>query len=54
MDKDAVEATSLNSFKNCLPKLCNRKMSFFVDFSMQSRLAGSSASLGAAAPDMTR
>jgi len=28
LDKDAVEATSLNSFKNCLAKLRNRKMGF--------------------------
>jgi len=50
LDKDAVEATSLNSFKNCLAKLRIRKMGFFMDFSLQSPLAGSSASLGAAAP----
>jgi len=52
LDKDAVEATSLNSFKNCLAKLRNRKMGFFMDFSLQSPLAGSSASLGAAAPSI--
>jgi len=50
LDKDAVQATSLNSFKNCLAILRNRKMGFFMDFSLQSPLAGSSASLGAAAP----
>jgi len=42
LDKDAVEATSLNSFKNCLAKLRNKKMGFFMDLSPQSPLAGSS------------
>jgi len=50
LDKDAVEATSSNSFKNCLAKLHNKKIGFFMDFSLQSPLAGSNASLGAAAP----
>ena len=48
LEKDAVEATSLNSFKNCLTKLRNRKMGF--SWTAVYSLAGSSASLGAAAP----
>jgi len=50
LDKDAVEATSLNSFKNCLAKLRHKKMGFFLDFNLQIPLAGSNASLGAATP----
>jgi len=44
------DTLKLNSFKNCLAKLRNNKMGFLMDFSLQSPLAGSSASLGAAAP----
>jgi len=50
LDKDTVEASSLNIFKNRLAKLRFKKMGFFMDFSLHSPLAGSSASLGAAAP----
>jgi len=50
LDKDTVEALSLNSFKNRSAKLRRMRMGFFMDFSLHSPLAGSSASLGAAAP----
>jgi len=50
LDKDTDEASSLNIFKNRLAKLRFKKMGFFMDFSLHSPLAGSSASLGAAAP----
>jgi len=50
LDKDTVEASSLNTIKNRLAKLRFKKMGFFMDFSLHSPLAGSSASLGAAAP----
>ena len=50
LDKDIVEASSLNSFKNHLAKLRRKKMGFFMDLSLQRPLAGSSASLGAATP----
>jgi len=49
---DTVEASSLNSFKNHLAKLRRKKMGFFMDFSLLSPLAGSSAPLGAAAPGL--
>jgi len=49
LDKDTVEASSLNTFKNRLAKLLLKKMGFFMDFSLHRSLAGSTASLGAAA-----
>jgi len=45
LDKGIVEASSLNSFKNRLAKLRHKGMGFFMDFSLHSPLAGSSASL---------
>jgi len=53
LDKATVEASLLNTFKNRLAKLRFKKMGFFMDFSLHSRLDGSSASLGAAAPAPT-
>ena len=50
IDIDTIEASSLNSFKNHLAKLRVKRMGFFMDFSLQSPLAGSSATPGAAAP----
>ena len=50
LDEDTVEASTLNSFKNHLTKLRRKRMGFFMDFSLQSPPAESSASLGAAAP----
>jgi len=48
LDKDTIEASSLNTFKNRLAKLRLKRMDFIIDFSLHSPLAGSSASLGAA------
>ena len=45
LDQDTVEASSLNSFKNHLAKLRRKKMGFFMDFSLLSPLARSSAPL---------
>jgi len=36
LDKDTVEALSLNSFKNRLAKLRRMRMGFFMDFSLHS------------------
>ena len=50
LDKDTVEASTLNLFKNHLTKLHRKRMGFFLYLSLQSPLARSSVSLGAAAP----